>query len=155
VPYSAFTTNGADIALAILNGILLLIISSTGAGFFSSRIRNIDVKLTFFDLIKFFNLIIFGNLELPFQASSGTIMTMVYLVFSLAIPFFLYNQAMRHIPVGMASLFLVLVIPLGFFFAAIFMGEEITLLKITGAVLVMIGVVLPHLLQIGIKRYSI
>jgi len=29
----------------------------------------------------FFNLIIFGNLELPFQASSGTIMTFVYLVF--------------------------------------------------------------------------
>ena len=55
MPYSTFTTNGADIALAILNGILLLIISSTGAGFFSSRIRNIDVKLTFFDLIKFFN----------------------------------------------------------------------------------------------------
>ena len=40
-------------------------------------------------------------------------------------------------------------------FAAIFIGEEITLLKTTGAVLVMIGVVLPHFLQIGIKRYSI
>ena len=80
-------------------------------------------------VIMFFNLIFFGNLELPFQASSGTIMTFVYLVFSLAIPFFLYNQAMRHIPVGMASLFLVLVIPLGFLFAAIFTGEEITLFK--------------------------
>ena len=55
----------------------------------------------------------------------------------------------------MASLFLVLVIPLGFLWAAIFMGEEITLLKTTGAVLVMIGVVLPHLLQIGIKRYRV
>ena len=106
-------------------------------------------------VIMFFYLIFFGNLELPFQASSGTIMTFVYLVFSLAIPFFLYNQAMRHIPVGMASLFLVLIIPLGFLWAAIFMGEDITLLKLTGAVLVMIGVVLPHFLQIGIKRYSI
>ena len=106
-------------------------------------------------VIMFFNLIIFGNLELPFQASSGTMMTFAYLVFSLAIPFFLFNQAMRHIPVGMASLFLVLVIPLGFLFAAIFMGEEITLLKTTGAVLVMIGVVFPHLLQIGIKRFGI
>jgi drug/metabolite transporter (DMT)-like permease len=104
-------------------------------------------------VVMFFNLIFFGNLELPFQASSGTMMTFVYLVFSLAIPFFLFNQAMRHIPVGLASLFLVLVIPLGFLFAAIFMGEEITLLKTTGAVLVMIGVVLPHLLQIGKKRY--
>ena len=46
-------------------------------------------------------------------------------------------------------------IQVGFLWAAIFMGEEITLLKITGAVLVMIGVVLPHLLQLGIKRYSI
>ena len=106
-------------------------------------------------VIMFLNLMFFGNLELPFQASSGTIMTFVYLVFSLAIPFFLYNQAMRHIPVGMASLFLVLVIPLGFLFAAIFTGEEISLFKTTGAVLVMIGVVLPHLLQIVVKRFSV
>ena len=106
-------------------------------------------------VIMFFILIFFGNLELPFQASSGTIMTFVYLVFSLAIPFFLYNQAMRHIPVGIASLFLVLVIPLGFLFAAIFTGEEITLFKTTGAVLVMIGVVLPQLLQIVVKRFSV
>ena len=106
-------------------------------------------------VIVFLNLMFFGNLELPFQASSGTIMTFVYLVFSLAIPFFLYNQAMRHIPVGMASLFLVLVIPLGFLFAAIFTGEEITLFKTTGAVLVMMGVVLPHLLQIVIKRFNV
>ena len=105
-------------------------------------------------VIVFLNLMFFGNLELPFRASSGTIMTFVYLVFSLAIPFFLYNQAMRHIPVGMASLFLVLIIPLGFLFAAIFTGEEITLFKTTGAVLVMIGVVLPHLLQIVVKRFS-
>ena len=106
-------------------------------------------------VIVFLNLMFFGNLELPFRASSGTIMTFVYLVFSLAIPFFLYNQAMRHIPVGMASLFLVLIIPLGFLFAAIFTGEEITLFKTTGAVLVMIGVVLPHLLQIVIKRFNV
>ena len=104
-------------------------------------------------VIMFFNLIFFGNLELPFEASSGTMMTFVYLVFSLAIPFFLYNQAMRHVPVGMASLFLVLVIPLGFIFAAIFTGEEITLFKTTGAVLVMIGVVFPHLLQMRLKRF--
>jgi len=38
-------------------------------------------------VIMFINLMFFGNLELPFQASSGTIMTFVYLVFSLAIPY--------------------------------------------------------------------
>jgi drug/metabolite transporter (DMT)-like permease len=100
-------------------------------------------------------LLIFGDLDSPLQASSGTMMTMVYLVFSMAIPFFLYNQAMRHIPVGMASLLLVLIIPFGFLFAAIFLGEEITLLKSSGAVLVMIGVALPQILQSRKKTYSV
>ena len=101
------------------------------------------------------NMLLFGDLDSPLQASSGTIMTLVYLVFSMAIPFFLYNQAMRHIPVGMASLLLVLIIPFGFLFAAIFLGEEITLLKSSGAVLVMIGVALPQILQSRKKTYSI
>jgi drug/metabolite transporter (DMT)-like permease len=100
-------------------------------------------------------LLIFGDLDSPLQASSGTIMTLVYLVFSMAIPFFLYNQAMRHIPVGMASLLLVLIIPFGFLFAAIFLGEEITLLKSSGAMLVMIGVALPQILQSWKKTYSV
>jgi len=100
-------------------------------------------------------LLIFGDLDSPLQASSGTIMTLVYLVFSMAIPFFLYNQAMRHIPVGMASLLLVLIIPFGFLFAAIFLGEEITLLKSSGAVLVMIGVALPQILKSRKKTYSV
>jgi len=82
-------------------------------------------------------------------------MTLVYLVFSMAIPFFLYNQAMRHLPVGIASLLLVLIIPFGFLFAAIFLGEEITWIKATGAMLVMIGVALPHLLQTGRKHFSV
>ncbi|MGY8700741.1 MAG: DMT family transporter [bacterium] len=100
-------------------------------------------------------LLLFGDLDSPLQASSGTIMTLVYLVFSMAIPFFLYNQAMRHIPVGMASLLLVLIIPFGFLFAAIFLGEEITLLKSSGAVLVMIGVALPQILKSRKKTYSV
>ena len=100
-------------------------------------------------------MLLFGDLDSPLQASSGTIMTLVYLVFSMAIPFFLYNQAMRHIPVGMASLLLVLIIPFGFLFAAIFLGEEITLLKSSGAVLVMIGVALPQILKSRKKTYSI
>jgi drug/metabolite transporter (DMT)-like permease len=100
-------------------------------------------------------MLLFGDLDSPLQASSGTIMTLVYLVFSMAIPFFLYNQAMRHIPVGMASLLLVLIIPFGFLFAAIFLGEEITLLKSSGALLVMIGVALPQILKSRKKTYSI
>ncbi len=101
------------------------------------------------------NLLIFGDLNLPIQASSGTMMTLIFLIFSMAIPFFLYNQSMRHIPVGMASLLLILIIPFGFLFAAIFLGENITLLKSGGAVLVMIGVALPNFLQSREKTRSV
>ena len=96
-------------------------------------------------LVMLLNLVIFGNLDLPFIASSGTIMTIIYLVFALAIPFFLYNQAMRYIKVGMASLVLVLIIPFGFLFAAIFLGENINMIKSIGAIVVMFGVVFPQI----------
>ena len=98
------------------------------------------------------NLVLFGDMELPFIASSGTIVTIVYLVFALAIPFFLYNYAMRYIKVGMSSLILVLIVPFGFLFAAIFLGEEITFIKFIGAVFVIIGVILPQLFSFNKKR---
>lgn len=102
-------------------------------------------------VVLFIYLILFGDTELPLQASSGTMMTLLFLVFSMAIPFFLYNQAMRHLPIGTASLLLVMIIPFGFLFAAIFLGEEITLIKATGAILVMTGVAFPHFPQVRRK----
>tara|TARA_B100000676_G_C17952597_1_gene772919 strand:+ start:175 stop:1089 length:915 start_codon:yes stop_codon:yes gene_type:complete len=105
-------------------------------------------------IVMFLNLLFFGNLDLPFIASSGTIVTVIYLVFALAIPFFLYNQAMRYIKVGMASLVLVLIIPFGFLFAAIFLGEKINLIKSIGAIIVMIGVVLPQIYDYIFKKIN-
>ena len=104
-------------------------------------------------VVLFIYLILFGDTELPLQASSGTMMTLLFLVFSMAIPFFLYNQAMRHLPIGMASLLLVMIIPFGFLFAAIFLGEEITLIKAIGAILVMTGVTFPHFPQVRRKFF--
>ena len=104
-------------------------------------------------VVLFFYLILFGDTELPLQASSGTMMTLLFLVFSMAIPFFLYNQAMRHLPIGIASLLLVMIIPFGFLFAAIFLGEEITLIKAIGAILVMTGVTFPHFPQVRRKFF--
>ena len=69
----------------------------------------------------------------------------------MAFPFFFYNKAMRYITVGMASLLLVLIIPFGFIFAAVFLGEDISSTKNLGAVLVMIGVMTPQL-EIILKR---
>ena len=91
-------------------------------------------------------MVFFGDMTLPFQASSGTLMTLVYLTFSLAFPSFFYNKALRNMTVGMASLLLVLIIPFGFIFAAIFLEENITWTKTLGAILVMIGVMIPHLI---------
>ena len=104
-------------------------------------------------VVLFIYLILFGDTELPLQSSSGTMMTLIFLVFSMAIPFFLYNQAMRHLPIGMASLLLVMIIPFGFLFAAIFLGEEITLIKAIGAILVMTGVTFPHFPQVRRKFF--
>ena len=104
-------------------------------------------------VVLFIYLILFGDTELPLQASSGTMMTLFFLVFSMAIPFFLYNQAMRHLPIGIASLLLVMIIPFGFLFAEIFLGEEITLIKAIGAILVMTGVTFPHFPQVRRKFF--
>ena len=73
----------------------------------------------------------------------------------MAFPFFFYNKALTHITVGMASLLLVLIIPFGFIFAAIFLGESITLTKSAGAIMVMIGVVIPHLIVLWKRKFNI
>ena len=100
-------------------------------------------------------MVFFGDMTLPFQASSGTLMTLLFLIFSMAFPFFFYNKALRYITVGMASLLLVLIIPFGFIFAAIFLGESITLTKSAGAIMVMIGVVIPHLIVLWKRKFNI
>ena len=100
-------------------------------------------------------MVFFGDMTLPFRASSGTLMTFVFLTFSMAFPFFFYNKALRKITLGMASLLLVLIIPFGFIFAAIFLGESITLIKATGAIMVMIGVTIPHLKVLWRGKFDI
>tara|TARA_B100000700_G_scaffold236818_1_gene262758 strand:- start:51 stop:431 length:381 start_codon:yes stop_codon:yes gene_type:complete len=99
-------------------------------------------------------MLFFGDITLTFKASSGTLMTLLFLIFSLALPFFFYNKALRHIPVGMASLLLVLIIPFGFVFAAIFLEENITWTKTSGAILVMIGVMIPHLIIFWNRKFN-
>ena len=100
-------------------------------------------------------MLFFGDITLTFKASSGTLMTLLFLIFSLALPFFFYNKALRDIPVGMASLLLVLIIPFGFVFAAIFLEENITWTKTSGAILVMIGVMIPHLIVFWKSKLNI
>ncbi len=100
-------------------------------------------------------MVFFGDMALPFRAYSGTLFTLLFLIFSLAFPFFCYNKALSHITVGMASLLLVLIIPFGFIFAAIFLEENITWTKTLGATLVMIGVIIPHLIVLWKRKFNI
>ena len=100
-------------------------------------------------------MVLFGDMTLPFRASSGTLMTLLFLIFSMAFPFFFYNKALKYITVGMASLLLVLIVPFGFIFAAIFLGENISSTKSLGAVLVMIGVMTPQLVIILKRKLNI
>ena len=100
-------------------------------------------------------MLFFGDMTLPFRVSSGTLMTLLFLIFSMAFPFFFYNKALSNIKVGMASLLMVLMIPFGFIFAAIFLEENISSTKSLGAVLVMIGVMPPQLVIILKRKLNI
>jgi len=158
--FSGEVFNGADTVWG--NSLLLLVFClMTVSQLMTRKIMKTEIaaiqvtssQMISASVVLFIYLILFGDTELPLQSSSGTMMTLIFLVFSMAIPFFLYNQAMRHLPIGIASLLLVMIIPFGFLFAAIFLGEEITLIKAIGAILVMIGVAIPHFPQVQRKNF--
>ena len=70
----------------------------------------------------------------------------VYLAVSLgALGFYLYNYALRHLPVARVGLYFVLMAPLGAPMAAIYLGEPVTLIDTLSIALVCFGVALPYL----------
>ena len=60
------------------------------------------------------------------------------------------NYALRHLPTGHIALFASLVGPLALPMAAIILGETIQLWEITAIVIVMVGVAIPYVGQIGL-----
>jgi drug/metabolite transporter (DMT)-like permease len=88
------------------------------------------------------------------RVGQGPLLLMLYLgMFATAGPFFLFNFAMRHLPVGRISLFASLVGPLSVPMAALFLGETIQGLEIAAIAVVMLGVFLPTL--IGPERLAL
>ena len=73
-------------------------------------------------------------------------------VFVSAGGFFLYNAALRHIPVGHISLYLVLMTPIGVPLAALVLGESIGWSDGFAIALVVIGVALPSLAGLSRSR---
>jgi drug/metabolite transporter (DMT)-like permease len=87
------------------------------------------------------------------RVGQGPLLLMLYLgMIATAGPFFLFNFAMRHLPVGRISLFASLVGPLSVPMAAVFLGETIQGLEIAAIAIVMLGVFLPTL--IGPERLA-
>lgn len=83
--------------------------------------------------------------------SAESLLATLYLGVSLGLPFLLYNLALRHLTVSYVSLTLVLVVPIGFFWASLLLEETMPPIKIAGALLVMCGVVLPQLFELRLK----
>lgn len=77
----------------------------------------------------------------------------VYLAVSLgALGFYLYNYALRHMPVARVGLYFVLMAPLGAPMAAIYLGEQVTLIDTLSIALVCFGVALPYLGHLPLVR---
>jgi drug/metabolite transporter (DMT)-like permease len=66
-------------------------------------------------------------------------------VFVTAAVFALTNYSLRHLPVGLAGLYYVLLVPFGVPIAVIFLGETVTAGDLAAIVLIALGVALPSL----------
>ena len=77
----------------------------------------------------------------------------VYLAVSLgALGFYLYNYALRHLPVARVGLYFVLMAPLGAPMAALYLGELVTLIDTLSIALVCLGVSLPYIMNLPLVR---
>ena len=77
----------------------------------------------------------------------------IYLAVSLgALGFYLYNYALRHLPVARVGLYFVLMAPLGAPMAALYLGEPVTPIDILSIALVCFGVALPYLGHLPLVR---
>lgn len=82
-------------------------------------------------------------------------LTLLYLgVIGSTGPFFLYNYALRYLTVGVVSLLLALIAPLGALMSALYLGTEVTLLDWSAIGVVVIGVLLPTIANIRFLRRS-
>ncbi len=89
----------------------------------------------------------------PFEGlalSSGLLL--LYLAAATASPFFLYNFALQHLPVGRIGLFSCLSPVLALPMASYFLGENITAIDLVAVAIVVAGVAIPQLPEIPALR---
>ena len=69
----------------------------------------------------------------------------VYLMSSIALPFLPYNRSLRQLPMGVASLMIILTIPLGCILSWLLLNEPLTPPLLLGGLLVVLGALIPRL----------
>lgn len=78
--------------------------------------------------------------------SIGVFGLLCYLALTTAGPFFLYNYALQHLPVGAVSLFAPLVGPLGAIWAALVLGDVVNPAGLIAIAVILAGALMPTLL---------
>ncbi len=79
----------------------------------------------------------------------------VYLMSSIALPFLLYNRALLQLPVGVASLMIILTIPLGCILSWLLLNEPLTPPLLLGGSLVVLGALIPQIRGFRSRRLSV
>ncbi len=103
------------------------------------------IQLTMAVLVGLFVMIAVERPARPFvDVDLEVALTLVYLgVIGSTGPFFLYNYALRFMTVGVVSLLLTLIGPLGALMSWLYLGTEVTLLDWTAIAVVVFGTLLP------------
>lgn len=104
-----------------------------------------SIQLTMAALVGLFVMIAVDRPTPPFaDMDPKVVLTLLYLgVIGSTGPFFLYNYALRFLTVGMVSLILTLIGPLGALMSWLYLGTEVTLLDWIAISVVVFGVLLP------------
>lgn len=136
-----------DVFLAI--GVLII----CGAQLIARRIAQVhgramsvtSIQLTMAALVGLFVMVAVERPASPFaDMDPKVVLTLLYLgVIGSTGPFFLYNYALRFLTVGMVSLILTLIGPLGALMSWLYLGTEVTLLDWIAISIVVFGVLLP------------
>lgn len=80
------------------------------------------------------------------RVDTEVVTTLIFIGFmGGAIPFFLYNFGLRHLPVGRLSLFMALMGPMGALMAWAYLGTPVSLIDMVAIAIVVFGVALPSL----------
>ena len=79
----------------------------------------------------------------------------VYLMSSIALPFLPYNRALRQLQMGVASLMIILTIPLGYILSWLLLNEPLTPHLLLGGSLVVLGALIPQIRGFRSRRLAV